>query len=95
VTATGSNTAFRIDPRTGKTRQRVAVGRSPIDPDLSGADLWVPNNGEATLSRVDTATGDVVETVPVGQLPSVVAVIDGDVWVACYGSNEVWRLRVR
>ena len=71
----------------------MPVGESPIDPDLSGTDLWVPNNGESTLTRVDTASGAAAETVRVGRAPSVVLVAGGDGWVACYESSELWRVR--
>lgn len=61
------NSVVRIDPKTNKVIETIAVGKAPCSGLAIGFDsLWVPNCGDQTLSRVDLKTNKVTVTVPMG-----------------------------
>ena len=61
------NNVVRIDPKTNKVAETIAVGKAPCSGLAIGFDsLWVPNCGDQDLSRVDLKTNKVTATVPMG-----------------------------
>ena len=61
------NSVARIDPKTNKIADTIAVGKAPCSGLEIGFDsLWVPNCGDQTLSRVDLKTGKLTATFPIG-----------------------------
>lgn len=71
VACTDSNAADIIDPATGKSVRRVALGDEPEAFDLSpdGKTIYVSNEDEGEASFVDAATGKVLKKVKVGEEP--------------------------
>src|SRR5262249_39726254 len=56
----------RIDPKTNKVVEMVAVGKKPCSGLVAGfGSLWVPNCDDQTISRVDLKTGKVTATFPI------------------------------
>jgi hypothetical protein len=92
VSNTLSNSVTRIDARRRVATCTVKVGCSPVNVEVVGGDVWVPNDGNATLSRV-SSTGKVVETVRTSGNPAVVAAIGGDAWASIFDAGEVWQIR--
>ena len=70
----------------------VQVGISPVNLDVIGGDVWVPNDLGNTISRIDGTTGKVVETIQTGEDPAVVAGAEGDVWASMFQGAQVWRI---
>jgi len=61
------NNVTRIDPKTNKVVDAIAVGKAPCSGLVIGFDsLWVPNCGDQTVSRVDLKTGKLTATFPMG-----------------------------
>lgn len=92
VACTDSNAADVIDPATGKSVRRVALGDEPEAFDLSpdGKTLYVSNEDEGEASFVDAATGKVLKKVKVGEEPEGVKVsADGK---TLYVTSEVASL---
>lgn len=71
VACTDSNAADIIDPATGKSVRRVALGDEPEAFDLSpdGKTIYVSNEDEGEASFIDAATGKVLKKVKVGEEP--------------------------
>jgi hypothetical protein len=82
----------RIDARHGVATRTVKVGRSPVNLEVIGGEVWVPNDGNRTLSRLSSA-GKLLETVETSGNPAVVAGIGGDVWASIFDAGEVWQIR--
>ena len=66
--STGRDTIARIDPKTSKIVESIAVGRNPGSIAATAETVWVVNETDGTLSRVDTGSNK-VETI--GRLPHV------------------------
>jgi YVTN family beta-propeller protein len=75
----------RVDTRTGRITDRIAVGRGPIALALSDDGLWVANHLDRTVSLIDVRRRRVVRTIETGGAPIEVAVAAGGVWVAIDG----------
>lgn len=78
------NSVARIDPKTNKVAETIAVGKAPCSGLAIGFDsLWVPNCGDQTLSRVDLKTAKVTATFPMGIADSEggLAVSPDSVWI--------------
>jgi PQQ-dependent catabolism-associated beta-propeller protein len=76
VACTDSNQADVIDPATGKSLRRIALGEEPEAFDLSpdGKTIYVSNEDQGELAFVDAATGKTLRSVKVGQEPEGVKV---------------------
>jgi YVTN family beta-propeller protein len=72
----------RVDTRTSRVTDRIAVGRAPLGLALSDEGLWVANHLDRTVSLVDVRRRRVVRTIEVGGAPNEVAVGAAGVWVA-------------
>jgi PQQ-dependent catabolism-associated beta-propeller protein len=87
-----SNAADVIDPATGRSVRRVALGDDPEAFDLSpdGKTIYVSNEDEGAVSFVDASTGKVLKSVKVGEEPEGVKVsADGK---TLYVTSEVASL---
>lgn len=84
---------MRLDPRARRVTARIAVGNDPVNLEVVGRDVWVPNDRVDTVTRIDAGTGRILEVVPTAKNPAVVAGWDGDVWVTMHDAGEVWRIR--
>lgn len=77
------NSVTRIDPKTNKVIETIAVGKKPCSGLAAGfGSLWVPNCGDPSISRVDLKTGKVTATLPIG-------IADSEGGVAI-GAESVW-----
>ena len=70
----------------------MKIGSSPVNLDVIGGDVWVPDDLGNTLTRIDGKTGKVVETIPTTGNPAVVAGANGDVWATMFDGAQVWRI---
>ena len=89
------NSVARLDPKTNKTSDIVAVGSKPCSGLAIGFDsLWVPNCGDQTLSRVDLKTGKVTATVPlgIGNTEGGLATGAGSVWMMTDAKGTLARI---
>ena len=82
----------RIDAVKRRLVSTTKVGAGPVNLDVVGGDVWVPNDEDDTLSRIDGVTGTVEETIATGPNPAVVAGAVGDVWLSIHEGGEVWRI---
>ena len=73
---------LRIDPRTNRIVNEIAVGREPTGVAIGDGSLWVANTLDRTVSRIDPRRDRVVATVPVSASPLRLAVGRRSVWVA-------------
>ena len=88
-------TVSRLDARTRKVTATVKAGFDPVNLDVIGGEVWVPNDHEGTVTRVDTATSTSLGTIRVGIGPAVVAPGAGDGWVTNFEEGTVWRIGLR
>jgi PQQ-dependent catabolism-associated beta-propeller protein len=92
VACTDSNEADIIDPASGKSVRRIALGDSPEAFDLSpdGKTIYVSNEDAAEVSFIDAANARLLRSVPVGPEPEGVKVsADGK---TLYVTSEVANL---
>ncbi len=75
------DSVWRIDPVTGRVRQKITVGSRPMDVALGPDSVWVTNHCDGTLSRLDVASETVIETIELGFHPRWLAVDDRFAWV--------------
>ena len=66
--------------------------KRPLDPEIAGGFVWVPNSGDGTISKIDAASGSLVATIDIGATPAVVRLLFGDLWVTGLTEGKVWRL---
>jgi PQQ-dependent catabolism-associated beta-propeller protein len=76
VACTDSNEADLIDPASGKSVRRIALGDEPEAFDLSpdGKVIYVSNEDESEVSFIDAASGKTLRSVKVGAEPEGVKV---------------------
>jgi YVTN family beta-propeller protein len=77
----GDDSVWRIDPVTGRVRQKITVGSRPMDVAVGPESVWVTNHCDGTLSRLDVASETVIETIEIGFHPRWLAVDDRFAWV--------------
>jgi YVTN family beta-propeller protein len=77
----GEDSVWRIDPVTGRVRQKITVGSGPMDVAVGSESVWVTNHCDGTLSRLDVASETVIETIEIGFHPRWLAVDDRFAWV--------------
>ena len=74
----------RIDPKTNKVAETIAVGKGPCAGLVIGfGSLWTPNCGDQTISRIDLKTGKIVATIPTGIADSeaTIAASPDSIWL--------------
>ena len=85
-----TNTAARIDTRTGKVTASVHVGNGPYDIEWGFGSAWVSNSLDGTVSRI---TGKkVVKTIKVGVEPNGLSAIGGYLWVTDHTAGKLLRI---
>src|SRR5581483_6398016 len=84
----------RLDPATGRVRQRIRIPEVGADALASGVGaLWVASGYKGHLTRIDSATGRITGTIR--SLPGnmcCVAVGGGFVWAATGPDRKLWKL---
>ena len=90
-----AGTLARIDPVTGKVRQRVSVPPGSFNPLYYRGVIWVTNAAGAALTAVDAATGAVTATIPTGPNPRFLAAGAGAVWTLDQGDGSLTKVDAR
>ena len=90
-----AGTLARIDPATGKIRQRVSLPPGSFNPLYYRGVIWVTNATGAALTAVDATTGAVTATVPTGRGPRFLAAGDGAVWTLDQGDGSLTKVDAR
>lgn len=89
------NAVLRLDPKTNKVADTIAVGSKPCSGLTIGfGSLWVPNCGEQSISRVDLKTGKVTATFPLGIANSEggIAATADSVWILTDKNGTLARI---
>ena len=82
----------RIDPSTGRIRQRVPVPTGSFNPLYSGGRIWITRARGADVTVVDAATGTVKARVPTGPHPRFLTAGAGAVWTLNQGDGSLSRI---
>jgi virginiamycin B lyase len=85
-------TLSRIDPGTGKERQRVSIPPGSYNPIFADGLVWITGFESNTLTAVDAATGKVVASIPVGPKPRFLTAGGGSVWTLNQGDGTISRV---
>lgn len=88
-------TLGRLDPRTGRLRQTIALPAGSFNPLFAGGVVWVTGFDTGQLSAVDAATGAVLGAVAVGPQPRFLIAGAGAVWTLNQGDGTVSRVTMR
>lgn len=89
VSSSFEGNVLRVDLRTGKVRDRLAVDGSLFGGVVIGDSYWVSGNN-GTIFRLDAGSGEVVDQfdlVGFGPIPAA-----GNLWTVDFISNTVYRL---
>lgn len=82
----------RLDPATGRVRQRIHVPPGSYNPLYSDGRIWVTRAGGAEVTAVDVDTGAVSATVRVGPYPRFLTRSAGAVWTLNQGDGTLTRI---
>jgi streptogramin lyase len=84
-------TVSRVDP-ADLTQTAQKVGLSPVNLDVLGGRVWVPDDGGDAVYEL-AADGTVATTYKApGGGPAVVAPVGEDVWATLFTSGDVWAI---
>jgi DNA-binding beta-propeller fold protein YncE/predicted Ser/Thr protein kinase len=72
--ATTGGSLVRIDPRTGRVADQIAVGNDPSAVAADAAGVWVANRGDTTVWRIDARTNGVMLRIPAHGVPADLAI---------------------
>jgi streptogramin lyase len=87
-----NGTLSRIDPDTGKVRQKVHLPAGSSNPIFSDGILWITGNESSVLTAVDAAKGEVLVSIPVGPKPRFLTAGGGSIWTLNQGDGSVSRV---
>lgn len=73
-------TLVRIDPASGRVRQRVTIPAGAYNPVASDGLVWVSRADGAAVVPVDASSGEVLAPVAIGPGPRFLTVGDGSLW---------------
>ena len=83
---------LRIDPISGKIRQRVTVPAGSYNPISVGAEIWITSVASNVITCLNAQTGDVLGQVPTGPKPRF-STSDGHfLWVLNQGDGTVTKI---
>jgi hypothetical protein len=85
-------TLARIDPATGRIRQRIRVPRGSYNPLYSEGRIWVTRADGAEVTVVDATSGALVASVHGGPQPRFLAAGAGAVWTLNQGDGSLTRI---
>ncbi|MHB8690715.1 MAG: ABC transporter substrate-binding protein [Solirubrobacteraceae bacterium] len=88
----GPSSVARLDLRSGRVTNDIAVGTYPVSLAAGYGSVWVTDNVDDTVSRIDASSGAVTQTIPVGRGASGIAAGGGGIWVADTVDNTVLRI---
>ena len=87
-------TLSRIDPATGKARQKISIPPGSYNPLFSGGFIWITGFESGVLTVVDASSGEVVSTTTVGPKPRFLTAGAGSVWTLNQGDGSVSRVDI-
>jgi YVTN family beta-propeller protein len=90
--ATGNSSLARLDPRSGRLIDTIAVGTNPASVAVGDGGVWVSDSADDTVSHIDPASDAVIQTIPVGHGASGIAADSSGVWVANTLDDTVTRI---
>ncbi len=91
----GRATLARIDPVTGRVRQKIVVPSGSTNPLYSEGLIWVTRAAGAEVTVVSADSGALVGTVPSGPKPRFLAAGAGFVWTLNQGDGTLTRIDVQ
>jgi virginiamycin B lyase len=93
--ATGETSLARIEPRSGKIRQRITVPTGSQNPVYADGLVWITSKASNVLTAVDADNGRIVASVPVRGGPHFVAAGGGAIWTIGQNDGVVTRVDPR
>jgi len=88
-------TLARIDPATGRIRQKIIVPSGSLNPLYSEGLIWVTRAASDGVTVVSADSGALVGTVPSGPKPRFLAAGAGFVWTLNQGDGTLTRINVQ
>jgi YVTN family beta-propeller protein len=88
----GPSSVARLDLRSGRVSNDIAVGTYPASLAVGYGSVWVTDNVADTVSRIDPSSGAVTQTIPVGRGVSGIAAGENGIWVADTVDDTVLRI---
>ncbi|MBS0375658.1 MAG: hypothetical protein JSR73_13855 [Proteobacteria bacterium] len=88
-------TLSRLDPATGRVRQRVAVPPGSFNPRYADGVVWVTRASGHEVTAVDAASGRVLGRVATGPGPRFLAAGEGLVYTLNQGDGTLTRIDAR
>ena len=85
-------TLARIDPGTGRIRQRIGVPSGSLNPLYSNGLIWVTRSTGAEVSVISADSGALIGTVPSGPKPRFLTAGAGSVWTFNQGDGTLTRI---
>jgi streptogramin lyase len=85
-------TLARIDPQSGKVRQKIRVPPGSYNPLYSDGQIFVTRADGAEVTVVDASSGAILATVSTGPKPRFLATGAGSVWTLNQGDGTVTRI---
>ena len=92
VTAYGTGTLVRIDPRRNRIVQRIRLARGICPIAVGSGSVWVASDETNVLYRVDPRRGRIVARIRVAEWPAHVRAAFGSVWVSAYERGTIARV---
>ena len=87
-----AGTLARIDPASGRVRQRVSLPPGAYNPLYYRGVVWVTNAAGAAVTAVDAASGAVTATIPTGPNPRFLAAGAGAIWTLDQGDGALTEI---
>lgn len=85
-------TLIRIDPATGRVRQKIQIPPGSYNPLFSDGIIWITGFDSSVLTAVDAVTGQVLVSIPVGPKPRFLTAGGGSVWTLNQGDGTISRV---
>ena len=82
----------RIDPKSGRIRQHIALPKNTFNPIFAAGRLWVTVNGDNRVAAINIRTGRLEILATAGPAPRFLTSGAGSIWVLNQGDGSVSRL---
>jgi virginiamycin B lyase len=87
-----AGTLNRIDPKTNRVRQRVAIAPGSYNPIFDHGRIWVTSFKGDLVTAVNARTGAIVASIAVGRGPRFLTAGGGLVWTLNQGDGTITRV---
>ena len=88
----GRTTLARIDPSSGKVRQRIRVPAGSYNPLYSDGRIWLSRADGAQLTVIDATSGTLRGVATTGPKPRFLTAGEGAIWTLNQGDGSVTRI---